>query len=324
MGSSGNGEDRIELVVPTAPGGGFDEYARIMKPYWEEELGEEVVVNNIEGAGGAVGASEVAEAEPDGQTIMHWDTGQGPLMQVGGAVDFDQREFSIIGSLTRDPNCLIVHNDAGINDWDEFIDSVSELTFGSNGAGGGYHIYTLLLGLLTGEFQPEEADFVHYEGTGDLVAAFERGEIDAAIPGTTMSGAKLALATDAEILAVFGDDELIHEYLDETYVPEKGNPPEYFLSDLSDLDNIEEYSDLTSIHRNFSGPPNIPDETLSRQREGFNAILDNEEFPEEARENGRWIVNPGTIEDVQNDLEARYEAFSQDPIESILQEAYGN
>ena len=60
----------ITLVVPFAAGGNLDLVARTIAPPMAKLLGQPVVVQNKAGAGGAIGASEVARAEPDGSTLL--------------------------------------------------------------------------------------------------------------------------------------------------------------------------------------------------------------------------------------------------------------
>ncbi len=60
----------IKLIVPVAAGGGVDEMARIMAAALGQQLGQTVIVEDMGGAGGALGANAVARAEPDGYTFL--------------------------------------------------------------------------------------------------------------------------------------------------------------------------------------------------------------------------------------------------------------
>jgi tripartite-type tricarboxylate transporter receptor subunit TctC len=60
---------RIRWIVPNAAGGGYDTDARLLQPLLEQRLGAEIVIENLAGAGGLIGARAIAEAAPDGLTV---------------------------------------------------------------------------------------------------------------------------------------------------------------------------------------------------------------------------------------------------------------
>src|SRR5437660_10567182 len=60
----------ITMIVPFAPGGGTDVAARIVGEHMSRTLGQQIVVQNIPGAGGTVGSTRAMRAEPDGYTIL--------------------------------------------------------------------------------------------------------------------------------------------------------------------------------------------------------------------------------------------------------------
>ena len=60
----------VRMVVPFPPGGTTDLIARVVQPKFQEFLGQPVVIENKGGAGGSVGAADVAQATPDGYTIL--------------------------------------------------------------------------------------------------------------------------------------------------------------------------------------------------------------------------------------------------------------
>lgn len=317
-GSSGSEypSEEISMVVPYSTGGGFDAYARISAPYWEEHLDGTVVVENVTGGGGTVAGSQVHNADPDGHEFMIWDTIQPVLPQVGRDVNYDIREMSHIGSITRDPNCLIASESAGIEGWDDFINRIDEFNFGTSGIGASYHMYPILLGELSGAYDPDDLNFVHYGGTGEIIGGLQRGEVDVAMPGTTTSGVAFVDSTESELLTVFSDSDRIKEFLDT-----EGYSTQYFASDL-DVENLELFSDITMLNRIFTGPPDVPEDVLSAQRDAFDALINDDEFLDEAVERGRPVVDPADATSIDESISQIWDQLNQDPIKSIIQDSF--
>src|SRR4051812_31839006 len=65
----------ITLIVPFAPGGGTDVAARIIGGHMARTLGQQIVIQNVPGAGGTIGSTRTMRADPDGYTIMMGQTG---------------------------------------------------------------------------------------------------------------------------------------------------------------------------------------------------------------------------------------------------------
>jgi tripartite-type tricarboxylate transporter receptor subunit TctC len=141
----------LTLVVPYAPGGPADIVTRIVTPKMTEVLGQQIIVENVPGAGGMTGAARVARAAPDGYTFLQGPAGvmtqnqslyRHPL--VNGETD-----FSAIGLIATAPPILVVRNDMPANNLQEFIAYAKShqdtLQFGSAGAGSGPHVTCVLL-----------------------------------------------------------------------------------------------------------------------------------------------------------------------------------
>ncbi|WP_102347753.1 tripartite tricarboxylate transporter substrate binding protein [Bacillus sp. Marseille-P3661] len=91
----------ITLVVPSAPGGGSDIMGRSIAEYFEAELGQQVVVQNVAGAGGTIGSRQVKDAKPDGYTML-FGTNNIIMNEVIGLADFGINDFEVIGTVTAD------------------------------------------------------------------------------------------------------------------------------------------------------------------------------------------------------------------------------
>ncbi len=104
----------IRVVVPFAAGGNADVIARILAPRLTERLGQPIVVENRPGAGGAVGAAEVARARPDGYTLLIGSNGPlsvNPAVQARLPYDAE-RDFAAIAMAMQVPHCLMVQQGA--------------------------------------------------------------------------------------------------------------------------------------------------------------------------------------------------------------------
>lgn len=305
----------VQLTVPYATGGGFDAYARLSKPYWQQYLPNEptVTVKNVEGGGGVKGATQTYAAKPDGYNFMIWDAVQAVTQQIGRNVGYDISEMSHIGALTQAPNCLISMKDSGIKSWDDLVENIGDVNFATQGVGAISHVGVVLLGELTGAWTVDDINFVHYGGTGPALSGLKRGEAQVFVPGTATSGLKVVSALDAEMTILFSEE--VGE--DSIY---SGVPLQY--SANLDVENIDQYAELTVFRRFFTGPPEVPEEILSVQRDAFGKIVEDEEFLQTAEEKGRPIVNPGTADEVSNVLEKQFETFGSDPLKGIIQSAF--
>lgn len=92
-------EKPIRVIVPTQAGGGMDSVARILQRYFEEsgELGAQMVVVNMEGAGGTIGTRAIMEADPDGYTVGFWHEGL-ITSNAMGVVDYNHESFELLGA----------------------------------------------------------------------------------------------------------------------------------------------------------------------------------------------------------------------------------
>ena len=112
----------VELIVPFRAGGDTDFYARTYAKYLEKELGVPVTIINVEGAGGTVGAQQIASARPDGYRMLFYHTGNLYVNKLLGATDLDQNAYEIacVGVLD-DTNVLVTNKNAGFANAQEFL-----------------------------------------------------------------------------------------------------------------------------------------------------------------------------------------------------------
>lgn len=315
-GSEAYPSETVELVVPFSTGGGFDAYARLSQPYWEEYIGNDATVSvvNVEGAGGRTGATEVYNNRGNPHQMLFWYPSAALPPQLVTDTLYDIMEMPPVGAMVRDPNAMVLRTDLDIDSFEEFIDAVPDLRFGTQGVGSAAHTVTLMLSAITGAFPVSDLDFVHYSGTAGAQGGMARGEIDAMIVGTVSSAADVGRSLDgAELFCVFSDADAGQRYADQTQL---------FSADVSGVDSLDRYAELTQFVRMLVAPPEVPEGPLSTLREAFTSLTEDQEFIEEADSNGRPITNPGDHEAVTTILEGRREVYSQDALISVFEETF--
>ncbi|MDI6027945.1 tripartite tricarboxylate transporter substrate binding protein [Corticibacterium sp. UT-5YL-CI-8] len=158
----------ITLVVPFAAGGSTDLVARVIAQKMSDDLGQQIVVENVGGAGGNLGADRVARAEPDGYTILMGTVAThalNPLMLKTKPYD-PVTDFSPISLLVVVPNVLVVNPQLPVNSVAELVDllkkSPDQYSYASSGNGTPLHLSGELFKSLAGV----EMQHVPYKGAG--------------------------------------------------------------------------------------------------------------------------------------------------------------
>jgi len=176
----------VRMVVPFPPGGTTDLIARIVQPKFQEFLGQPVVIENKGGAGGSVGAAEVAQATPDGYTILLvFDTHAVNHHIYKMAPDpFSRLEHVML--MVSSPSTLVaVNNFAPSNLRDLVARAKSEpgkVTYATAGAASSNHLGALLLEEQAGI----RMTHVHYKGGGPMIQALLGNQIDIAFVSTPL------------------------------------------------------------------------------------------------------------------------------------------
>jgi tripartite-type tricarboxylate transporter receptor subunit TctC len=176
----------IRLVVPFTPGGSTDILARAIAPKLAQALGVNVIVDNKPGAGGSLGAGDVAKAEPDGSTLLMGHIG---TLAVNPAI-YDKlpydpvRSFAPVAYVARVPNVLVVPASSPSRSFREFIararGNPGKLTYSSGGNGSAAHITFESLKLATQIFMLH----IPYRGTAPSVTDLISGQVDATFTGS--------------------------------------------------------------------------------------------------------------------------------------------
>ncbi|WP_108663219.1 tripartite tricarboxylate transporter substrate binding protein [Acuticoccus kandeliae] len=172
----------ITLIVPFSPGGGTDLSARMIAPYIEKYLGDgaEIVIENRAGAGGDVGATAIALAEPDGYTIGFMNVPNTMMKSHERETRWTVDSFDPIANLVLDPAVLTVRADSPFQTLGDVIEAAKarpgEITVSSAGVGSNTHLDLMRLETAAG------VDFTHVPFDGGAAArnALLGGHVDLA------------------------------------------------------------------------------------------------------------------------------------------------
>jgi tripartite-type tricarboxylate transporter receptor subunit TctC len=186
-GDAGNyPEQPITFVVPFSAGGPTDTVTRLIADPMAAELGGEVVIQNVTGAGGTVAAGEVANAEPDGYTVLMHHIGMSTAPTLYPDLPYDPLEdFEQIGLVTEVPMTIIGSPNFEPNTLEELITYVEEnldtVTYANAGIGAASQLCGLLFETATGLDLTE----VPYEGTGPAMDDLLGDQVDFMCDQTT-------------------------------------------------------------------------------------------------------------------------------------------
>jgi tripartite-type tricarboxylate transporter receptor subunit TctC len=193
----------ITLVVPFAPGGGTDTFARPFAAKLSQELGQQVVIDNRAGAGGTVGAAMVAKAKPDGYTYLLGAVHHAVAVTAYKQLSYDlEKDLTPVTSVASVPDVLVAYPGIPAATLQEFIAyckaNPGKVNYGSAGLGTTRHLAGEIFNARTGAGMTH----VPYKGTGPATAALISGEVSAVFEGLG-SAAPYVRSGKARALAVF-------------------------------------------------------------------------------------------------------------------------
>jgi tripartite-type tricarboxylate transporter receptor subunit TctC len=177
----------VRIVVPFAAGGGSDVVARAIATKLADKLGQSFVVENRTGAGGSLGANQVARATPDGYTLLLGSSSEiAQYPNVASNVPYDSvRDFTPIALIATVPLVLTVTESLPVKNVQALLaharQNPGKLNYGSAGPGSTTHLAVALFNSMTNT----QMTHVPYRGSAPVVTDLIAGNLQLAIP--TMS-----------------------------------------------------------------------------------------------------------------------------------------
>lgn len=192
--SSSSGEDaatsldRLAIIAPAAPGGGWDSTARAAQAVLEQEqLVGSAEVSNVAGAGGTIGLAKLAGMKGEGSTLMTMG-----LVMVG-AIETNKSQATLddvtpIARLTSEQEAVVVPASSPYKTMDDFVEAwkkdPGKLAIAGGSAGGTDQILAGLLAQAAG-IDPKKVNYIAFSGGGEALAAILGGKVAAGISGVS-------------------------------------------------------------------------------------------------------------------------------------------
>jgi tripartite-type tricarboxylate transporter receptor subunit TctC len=259
-------ERAIRIIVSVPAGGGVDTVTRLIGQRLQQRLGQPVVVENRAGAAGNIGAEVVANAAPDGYTLL----ATAPASLVVNAVlykklKYDPDAFEPVAVMASSPNVLIVRPDLAVNSAEELIAfaraNPRKLTYASQGNGTTSHLTTELFQKLTGT----QLLHVPYRGTAPALNDLIASQVDLMFVDTA-AVLPLWRAGRARVLAIASRER------------------QSSLPDVPTFEQIGVTGLVSAAWNAIAAPPKTPASITSRLNSEINAILNLPEVAAHLRE----------------------------------------
>jgi tripartite-type tricarboxylate transporter receptor subunit TctC len=179
-------ERQINMIVPFSAGGPTDTVARLVAEKMSADLGQQIVVENVGGAGGTLGAGKVATAEPDGYTVLLHHIGMATSATLYRKLAYKPLEsFEYVGLVTEVPMTFVARKDFEPADFKSFVDYVkanaATITMANAGIGAASH----LCGMMFMSAIETQLTTVPYKGTGPAMTDLLGGQVDIMCDQTT-------------------------------------------------------------------------------------------------------------------------------------------
>ncbi len=176
----------VTIIVPFSAGGPTDTVARLVAESMSRDLGQQVLIQNVGGAGGTLGAGQVAKAEPNGYTLLIHHIGMSTAPTLYRQLEFNPTEdFTPIGQITSVPMTIVSRKDFEPADAASLVaylkENGADTTYAHAGIGSASH----LCGMLLQEAVGVQMVTVPYQGAAPAMTDIVGGQVDVLCDQTT-------------------------------------------------------------------------------------------------------------------------------------------
>ncbi|TKT76298.1 tripartite tricarboxylate transporter substrate-binding protein [Aquamicrobium sp. LC103] len=176
----------ITIIVPFSAGGPTDTVTRLVAQAMSQDLGQQIVVENVGGAGGTLGAARVAQAGNDGYTLLLHHIGMATSATLYRQLPYNPLEdFAYVGLVTEVPMTIVGRADLEVDTFEDLLAYVREngedVMYANAGIGAASH----LCGLLFMNALDTQMTTIPYQGTGPAMTDLMGGQVDLLCDQTT-------------------------------------------------------------------------------------------------------------------------------------------
>lgn len=271
----------LSIIVPYGPGGGYDQWARLLAPYFKQYLGlGKVTVVNQAGGGGIIGTNKIYTAKPDGLTIGDTNAG-GDLfdaMDHASGFNVDMTKINWIGRPDNDPHIIATRLDSKYKTFDDLVNSKSTIKALATGKGSSdYNAAVIIYNAFKVPFQMVAA----FSGSTQEKAAFLSGEGDT----SSVSSSDIAqISNKAQPVVIVSPTTFPKLPKTPTVLQEAQS---HNLS-ASTVQALTALGNVMQTGHAFVAPPGIPADRLSALQAAFKDALNNPSLLAAANKGGLY------------------------------------
>lgn len=189
-------ERQINMIVPFSAGGPTDTVARLVAEKMSADLGQQIIVENVGGAGGTLGAGKTATSAPDGYTMLLHHIGMATSATLYRKLAYEPlNAFEYVGLVTEVPMTIIARKDFEPADFKSLVEYIKangdKVTLANAGIGAASHLCGMMLMNAVGT----QVTTVPYKGTGPAMTDLLGGQVDIMCDQTTNTTVQIKAGT---------------------------------------------------------------------------------------------------------------------------------
>lgn len=274
----------VKWIVPYSPGGGYDEYSRLIIPFMEKYTGAEIQIENKPGAGGMRGANEVYRSPKDGLTIGIVNGSALVTNQLAGVegAAYQFEKFGFLGRVVADLRVMTVSQRGDYENFDQILNAANKFKVGATGLGGSTYVDALVNGHLFDLNQ----DLIHgFDSSSVIRQAMLRGDI------VGMWGSYGSAIDSVED----GLNRIIVQSGKQRSVELPDVPTVVEMAESAQLDEekiavLRAWQGLNDVGRPVVAPPGTPADKVAFLQQAFEQVMNDPEFQAKVQKAGRELA----------------------------------